>query len=405
MLSQKFLLKPALIIYLIFSLIACTSIGPRLLPKNRIGFNDAVITSEEQQLLLNLVRRQFGDRPNFMSVESITTSNNVSVGASGSASPSPGDSRSSSFSALGFNAAGFQGGSVSGSSGGSFGLNSNVSYSDSPTVSYSPLQGEKFTRQMLAPFPITTIALLLKSGWGFSRVMRLTVEQIHDYQNPSLTFTDVIPDYQKFFDLVDYIKDLQTHNIVYFESGEVKEVTLETGLQISIPPVPSLDLIVSKKYQNSPKIKKLYALLSAPTLKRRIRFVSNRLLAEAHPEDNLILLKPRSFIDVLNYLSDAVEITPELLERGLVAAPKYPNGKFFNLSDVTKGILDIHMSNTEPTSNVNVAVFYRNHWYYIKDNDPESKRTFYLAQQLYHLQAGEISGNSSGPVLTLPVAR
>ena len=48
-----------------------------------------------------------------------------------------------------------------------------------------------------------------------------------------------------------------------------------------------------------------------------------------------------------------------------------------------------------------VAIPYRGQWFYLADNDLESKSTFMLLTQLFRLQAG--AAKSAGPTLTLPV--
>lgn len=76
-------------IFFVVVLIGCTSIGVPLLPKDRAGFNDSMITSEEEQLLLNIVRMRFEDRPYFVSVDSITTSKTLAYGGGSNISASP----------------------------------------------------------------------------------------------------------------------------------------------------------------------------------------------------------------------------------------------------------------------------------------------------------------------------
>ncbi len=62
-----------------FLIAGCSSVGPKLIPDNRENFNNALVNSDEKQLLLNIVRMQFGDRPYFLNVDSITTSNSLSL--------------------------------------------------------------------------------------------------------------------------------------------------------------------------------------------------------------------------------------------------------------------------------------------------------------------------------------
>lgn len=196
-------------------------------------------------------------------------------------------------------------------------------------------------------------------------------------------------------------EDPKVIKITNMKADPIKLKPKDGEVVVQIPPTPTIKLIVDKRFVNSPDIKKLYNMLGASSSNRRIHFVDNRLLAEANPYDNIVFLQPRSFLDVLNYLSDAVDVPKELIDKGLVPAPRYPDGRIFDLKQMTQGLINIYRSKRKPTCNVNVAVYYRNHWFYIKDNDVSSKRTFLLAQQLFHLQSGEIGKTS--PVLTIPV--
>jgi hypothetical protein len=140
-------------------------------------------------------------------------------------------------------------------------------------------------------------------------------------------------------------------------------------------------------------------MLGIPSSPRIIQLVADRDLV--NKREGRIMIQPRSFVGVLGFLSNAVEVYPEMLRQKLVISPKYPNGEYFNLNNLTKGLLAIHISPTRPHSNVNVQVYYRNHWFYIADTDYKSKRTLSMIGQLFNLQAGEIKGQTS-PVITIP---
>ena len=64
--------------------------------------------------------------------------------------------------------------------------------------------------------------------------------------------------------------------------------------------------------------------------------------------------------------------------------------------------MTIHMADQRPTANVNLLVYYRKHWFYLADNDIDSKRTFKMIEDIFNLRAGEVPGQQS-PVLTIPV--
>ncbi|MHC4138400.1 MAG: hypothetical protein ACYSR1_00845, partial [Planctomycetota bacterium] len=58
-------------------------------------------------------------------------------------------------------------------------------------------------------------------------------------------------------------------------------------------------------------------------------------------------------------------------------------------------------SSKQKPGNAFVAVLYRENWFYIADNDLDSKSTFLLLKQLFSLQSGQ--REYIGPSLTLPV--
>ncbi len=208
----------------------CTSIGTILLPKNRQGFAGAMIVSDEQQLLLNVVRIQFEDRPVFMNVDTITTSNNLSssLGANFSITSSPNrsftDSERPSFT---------QSFSLSRSAS----LTPNVSYSDSPTVSYSPLQGERFMRHIMKPITMQDVYLLFSSEWDAERVFRILFERVGDMYNMS-KFSDTelgnteepCGKDKRFLELAKYLTYLESKHMIYFSTSNINRVKLPPGM-------------------------------------------------------------------------------------------------------------------------------------------------------------------------------
>ena len=60
-------------------------------------------------------------------------------------------------------------------------------------------------------------------------------------------------------------------------------------------------------------------------------------------------------------------------------------------------------SSKEKPDNASVKVQYRGNWFYIRDNDMQSKYTLMLLNQISALQSGVIE--KVGPVLTIPVSQ
>ena len=104
-------------------LAAGCSLGPRQLKGNRLGYNTSIQKSDNQELLLNLVRLRYMEVPNFMQVSSVTASFEYSMGLEAQAQWSKGDFYTQ-FPRRFLNPL------------------ARGSYTESPTISYSPLAGK-----------------------------------------------------------------------------------------------------------------------------------------------------------------------------------------------------------------------------------------------------------------------
>ncbi len=217
-------------LFFITTIMGCSSIGAPLLPKDRAQFNGAMITSEEQQLLLNIVRMRFEDRPYFVSVDSITTSKTLSLSSGASFSASPTNSHSPTITS---------GGGVPSSESiarsfslaTSYGLTPSASFSESPTISFTPLQGEKFTSQMLSPFSIRYLYLLLESGWSAERLFRIAIHHIYIHENVASVSMINPPSFINFMQIVELLKELKADGIIYYKLGEITEIKLSSDEQ------------------------------------------------------------------------------------------------------------------------------------------------------------------------------
>ena len=103
---------------------------------------------------------------------------------------------------------------------------------------------------------------------------------------------------------------------------------------------------------------------------------------------------------ILFYLSHNAEVPPSHRAAGLVTQTESAEGEAFDWNEVTGGLFRVRSSSSRP-SNAFVAVPYRGAWFYIADDDLESKSTFMLLTQLFNLQAGQIK--TVAPALTIGV--
>lgn len=193
------------------SLLGCNTVGPRTIQGARFNYNEAIARSWDQQLLLNVVRLYYRDTPQFLEVGEITTKHSIIYNAGISGSLGNTDVRGLSGPIIGGIAAG-----DSFSRGGTDtqGLSSSLgfSYSEQPVVSYTPLQGEKFVKQMLAPISWEAVLLLTQSGWSIERVFRLCIQKINGVFNaPSASgpTPEYVPEYEAFHEFARALRQLQ----------------------------------------------------------------------------------------------------------------------------------------------------------------------------------------------------
>ena len=115
-----------------------------------------------------------------------------------------------------------------------------------------------------------------------------------------------------------------------------------------------------------------------------------------------INVRTRSISSIMFYLSQNVKIPEKHIDAGLVTVTKTLDGEGeFDWSETPAGnAFQVSFSEEYP-ENAFIAVPYRDYWFYIVDNDLQTKSTFMLLTQLFDLQAGQTT--YTGPTLTLPV--
>ena len=328
--------------------LGCTKYGPGFLQSERSQYNQAIQKTNDEQLILNLVRLKYHDSPLFMEVSNIasrfTFQNDISIttqlqaGAKGIFTPDAG-----------------------------------TFVEERPTVSYSPLHGENFVKSVLTAVSLKTIALLFHSGWSIERVFKVCLQRIDKLKNaPSASgpTPKIAPKTKKFFQAVKYLQKLQVQgglNLAYRVSdGE-----------------PQLVIHISEAFKNSQPANQFARSINATVGKASYVFETPSMKDKQSTD-----IVTRSLLGIMFYLSQAVEVPEPDLEEGKVVVTKTDNGEVFNWTEITGGLLRIHNSLNRP-EDARLLIFYRNYWFYINDSDLTSKSTFSLLAQIYALQAGD----------------
>ena len=324
----------------------CTKYGPVVLQSERSQYNQAIQKTNDEQLLLNLVRLKYHDTPFFMEVHNIvsqfTLQNDIGISTQ------------------------LQAGAK-----GIFSPDASTFVEESPTISYSPLHGENFVQGVLTAVSLKTIVLLFHSGWSVERVFKVCLQRIDKLKNApgaSGPTPKIAPKTKKFFQAVKYLQKLQVQgglNLAYRVSdGE-----------------PQLVIHISEAFKNSQPANQF-----ARSINATIGQTSYIFGVPSVKDKQSIDIVTRSLLGVMFYLSGAVEVPEQDTVEGRVTVTKTDDGQVFDWAEITGELLRIHNSPNPPVD-VSLLIFYRDYWFYINDSDLVSKSTFSLLAQIYALQA------------------
>jgi hypothetical protein len=333
---------------LLLSLSGCAHMGPDHLRGNRLDYNMAIQQTNDQELLLNLVRLKYRDRIYFMNVERVVSvlEFNRSIGVGATLPPGVDPT--------------FAIGPIS------------ATFNEKPSIFYTPLEGDKFVRQMLTPVSLDTLLLLTRSGWSIERVMVLALQTMNGLKNaPSASgpTPDQEPEFRDFRDAVRALRALQSKGLIEF--GRAAGADGEYELRIAPQAADDSDAIHFRTLLNLD-----------PALNRyRVR------VGIGAPDNQSIAVTTRAMTGVLYYLSQGVQAPRGDAETGRVTRTRTASGDVFDWNSMLEGVLSVESAPARP-ENAAIAVPYRGSWFYILDDDLQSKTSFSLLAQLMTLQAG-----------------
>jgi hypothetical protein len=349
----------------VLGLTGCATLGAQALPEVQASYNERLALTSDSQFLLNIVRLRYRDTPAFLDVASLTTqqTNASSVSVTGGTGnvlmPAP----SASGTVLG-------------------------TVSVTPTTTFLPIRGDDFVKRLVAPVSLQTVTMVASSGWSIARVLHLTVDRINTLSNaPSATGPTPTspPDTERFIDLLRALRSLQLDEDLSL--GIVRGDGQDTGL-----------LFLDDNARNPEAVTIVRDLLSLPRDESRFRLTEDF----TRKEIGVLRVRLRSILGAMFYLSQGVDVPTEHEKQRLVTVTRNADGSRFDWSRVLDRMFRVRTSEAEPKVAA-VKAFHRGHWFFIADDDLESKSTFMLLIQLFNMQAGRAS--LPVPLLTIPAGR
>ena len=352
---------------------SCVQIGPGFVAEGRPAYNIAVARTNDQELLMNLVRLRYSDTPYFTHVERIAAQVqfNRSLGADGTytGTTSAAPSGVTEFLSRAFRLA-----------------PAAVSLNENPSIIYAPVEGEKFVRQMMTPMNPDLLFLLVKAGWGTDRTFVVGVQEIGSLRNVIGAYGGrgtIADGAEEFKEVAQLLHTLSEDSMI--------EVAKETGAPSGV-----IDLRFIGDGGQSPQARRLRSLLGLSPDQDRYRFVGG---GDVYDPKTIRLLT-RSVLGAMGHLAQGIDVPEADLAAGKVRPTVRIDGTPFDWQSSLKGIFRVRVSSDVP-KDASVVVSYRGHYFYIADNDVDTKSTFLLLTQLIALHAAP----SAAAGLSLSIGR
>jgi len=392
---------------------ACTSgcVGPKAVRYTRMQYNEVIRDTNDQQLLMNIVRLRYADSPVFIDLPSITSQ---------------------------FEAA--SRGNYLGGTGNQFHGHTNLglgdlSLRDTPTLSYHPREGRELAKAMLTPLS-ADLFIVVNAGADLEQLLLMTVNDSNDVPNaPGATYlTPKEPSTN-----TEFRRGIKLLSLLRERDGT--ELALETDEEsdISSDPVPKSsvqgrDLLSAAKdgyvyrtrgegqvtllkrekqllvhirpaFVDSPEmleVERIFHLnpgMSKYRIKSELVEGSERKLPSALGNDT-IYLNMRSVLQIMTFLSKGVCVPEEHVRCSIAPVTPGPDGRPFDWTQVTAGQFFVHSQKHRPRG-AEVAIQYRGYWFYIPEHDVNSRAILAILETFFALQ--ESGEKNAGPLLTLPV--
>ncbi len=360
--GSKWKFTVALSGFILWALSGCSTVGPATISGGRAAYNEALKRTNEQQMLMAVVNRRYGEGTSLLAVSNVTA--NVRFSAN----------------------AGFQVGYGSSSSyeGNLVPFGGGFAYEENPTITYTPVQGVKYLRQILKPMPLDILLLYLDSSYQSGIPLLMLAKRVNGISNPDfLPSARAEPD-PRFLRLVELLSDLHMSNVLYLAKNRGEQ--------------GEYDVVISHYAPDcSQEVSEFLTILGQPMPSDQSEEIVLPLYSSWEGlEKKGITITTRSVFDLIQILTASVEIPsdPASEERAVKFPARGTAGR------------DIRIRvSTEKPDNASAMVKYRKHWYFIDDNDQITKLAFRLFIELWGMIIAGSAERQPAPVLTVPVSQ
>jgi hypothetical protein len=337
----------------------CAHLGPKTVAVDRFDYSTAIADSWKQQTLLNIVKLRYMDLPVFVDVSSVVAGYSMQSGVSINGTLSTKNAIQGNYFAAGGQAI----------------------YTDRPTITYVPLTGEKFLRGLITPIDPKHIFFMLQAGYPADFILGLTVEGMNGVRNRSTSGGTGREADPEFIRALQLLRAVQAAGAVGMRVEEDKAKGATAVLFFRRDDV-SADIVE--------KTAEIRRLLKLPAEGQK--FVLS--YSPVRGAENELAVNSRSMLQIMAAFASYIDV-PEADLKEHRAVPAFENTAPESRQDVVR----IHSGKEKP-ADAFAAVNYRGHWFWIADDDWQTKRA--LTAVMFFFTLAETSGDEKLPLITIP---
>ena len=328
--SCKYILaRYATLFFVVFIFLSCSSIGPKKITRDRFEYSQVLGNSWEKQMLLNIIKVRYIELPIFLDIGQIVSgySMETSVNVGGN----------------------FTGGGALGS------LGASGRYTDRPTITYMPLTGQRFLEGFLTPIRPVNVFSLIQSGYAADFVLDLCLDSFNGLHNRSASFDSKRTPDPEFFRVTKLMREIQDYGGIGIRIRETEDGKSDFVLFFR---EDDLDENIIEKAAE------LRRLLKIPWEQQEFELV----YTPTRGQDGELGVGTRSLWQLLGAMSMGI-IIPEDHKRKQIVPP------LTEIALEEDALLHVLSGDNEPEESY-VSVKFKDKWFWIADNDWQSKETF-----------------------------
>lgn len=360
----RFLVEAGQCLLLCLPLCGCFHLGPDRLEQDEIGYSQALGDSQNQQTLLNVIRLRYADTPSFLQTTQIISSYQLQQSLTGGLETFPGASTSAGNYLTAAGSAQFQ---------------------QSPTFTLQPIIGQQFAESFIRPLSPAELMPLIESGIPVDVLFRLGVQSINNIENARALGGNASQGSPVFFLLLHDLRILQIAGLLDAGLRDPAKQSTQKGMSdeeayLEIATTADPDLAAT-----AAEARRLLGIKPNASGARVIYGVGISGRGQ-------ISILTRPMLSILNQLAIQVDVPAADIAGGKTTP------SVGNIGIEHRPVVIVHSGSKEPQEAF-VAIQYHRTWFWISDDDFDSKVAFSIVQILLALAQ---TTNAPGAVITIP---